>query len=103
MGYVLNRLELALQIAINSKFEDCQKAIIEQVFDIQQHWSVNDNTKHVPLNYSRFMLEHYSICKKYIDFEKVIERNKYAISLIEKDNLYMAADAIEFTDKLKQK
>lgn len=102
-GYVLNRLELALQIAINSKFEDCQKAIIEQVFDIQQHWSVNDNTKHVPLNYSRFMLEHYSICKKYIDFEKVIERNKYAISLIEKDNLYMAADAIEFTDKLKQK
>lgn len=103
LGYVLNRLELALQIAINSKFEDCQKAIIEQVFDIQQHWSVNDNTKHVPLNYSRFMLEHYSICKKYIDFEKVIERNKYAISLIEKDNLYMAADAIEFTDKLKQK
>ena len=49
------------------------------------------------------MLEHYSICKKYIDFEKVIERNKYAISMIEKDNLYMAADAIEFTDKLKQK
>ena len=76
LGYVLNRLELALQIAINSKFEDCQKAIIEQVFDIQQYWSVNDNTKHVPLNYSRF---------------------------IEKDNLYMAADAIEFTDKLKQK
>ena len=40
-SYVLNRLELALQIAINSKFEDCQKAIIEQVFDIQQHLHSN--------------------------------------------------------------
>ena len=102
LGYVLNRLELALQIAINSKFEDCQKAIIEQVFDIQQHWSVNDNTKHVPLNYSRFMLEHYSICKKYIDFEKVIERNKYAISLIEKDNLYIPTVKIDIQTSLNK-
>ena len=105
LGNTLNTLELALRIAINGKFEDCLKTIVEQIFNIQQEWNIDDtpNTRHVPLNYSRLMLEHYTICKKYIDFTKVVERNTHAISLIEKENLYSAADAIMFTDKIKQK
>ena len=57
----------------------------------------------LPIETEEFREQWFGWLEKYIDFEKVIERNKYAISLIEKDNLYMAADAIEFTDKLKQK
>jgi hypothetical protein len=49
------------------------------------------------------MSENYGVFNKFIDFSKVIDRNNYAIALIENDNPYNAVDALIINDKIKQK
>lgn len=97
-------LILVYKIALNNRLEEKLKNAMDLMFQIQQTWNIEStNTKYIPLNYSGFMSENYGVFKKYIDFSKVISRNNYAIELIEKDNLYNAADAITINDKIKQK
>lgn len=105
LGYALTTLKLTFQISSGSKLEDLQKAAIEQTFDIQQSWDIQKipNTEHIPLMYSRFMLNNYNIFKKHVNFTKVIDRNDLAINQLEKVNLYRAIDALILNDNIKQK
>lgn len=104
IGYILSTLKIVFKIASSSKLEAQLKNAIDLLFDIQQNWDIeSSNTKYVPLRYSTFMLENYGIFSKHIDFLKIISRNEFAISLIEKDNPYSAADALKLNDKIKEK
>lgn len=104
LSNIQHTLILAFKIASSSKLEPQVKAIIDLMYDIQQNWDVEStNTSYIPLRYSSFMSENYGIFKDYVDFAKIISRNEYAIELVEKDNLYSAADALIINDKIKQK
>lgn len=104
LSNIQHTLILAFKIASCSKLEPQVKAIIDLMYDIQQNWDIEStNTSYIPLRYSSFMSENYGIFKDYVDFAKIISRNEYAIELVEKDNLYSAADALIINDKIKQK
>lgn len=104
LGYTLNTLTLAFQIAEKNKIQEKIKTAIEQIFDIQQNWDIDtSNTKWVPLRFSAIMLKNYTVFKEYVDFSKVITRNDHVIDLLAKNNLYNAVDALIFNDKIKQK
>ena len=104
LGYTLNTLTLAFQIAKKNKIQEQIKTAIEQIFNIQQNWNIDtSNTKWVPLRFSTIMLKNYTVFKEYVDFSKVINRNDHAIDLLAKSNPYNAVDAIIFNDKIKQK
>ncbi len=104
LSNIEHTLILAFKIASSSKLELQLKAIINLLYDIQQNWDIEStNTSYIPLRYSSFMSDNYGIFKNYVDFEKIISRNEYSIGLIEKNNLYNAADALIINDKIKQK
>ncbi|MFV0468353.1 MAG: DUF4209 domain-containing protein [Dysgonomonas sp.] len=104
LGNIQHTLILAFKIASSSKLEPQLKAIIDLMYDIQQNWDIEStNTNYIPLRYSSFMSENYGIFKDHVDFAKIISRNEYAIELVEKNNLYSAADALIINDKIKQK
>lgn len=104
IGYILDTLIVVFKIASSSKLEAQLKNTINLFFEIQQNWDIeSSNTKYVPLQYSAFMSDNYGVFDKNIDFSKVISRNDFAISLMEKDNPYNAIDALMINDKIKQK
>lgn len=104
IGYILSTLTLAFKIASSCKLETQLENAINLLFEIQQNWAIEStNTTYVPLRYSVFMSDNYSVFKKYIDFSKVISRNDYAIGIIESENSYNAIDALIINDKIKQK
>lgn len=104
LGNIQHTLILAFKIASGSKLAPQLQAVINLMFDIQQNWDIQaTNTSYIPLRYSNFMSENYGIFKDHVDFAKIISRNEYAIELIEKNNLYSAADALIVNDKIKQK
>lgn len=104
LGNIQHTLILAFKISYSNKLISQQKAVINFMYDIQQNWDIEStNTSYIPLRYSSFMSENYGIFKDHIDFTKIISRNEYAIELIEKNNLYSAADALIINDKIKRK
>lgn len=104
LNNIQHTLILAFKIASSSKLEPQVKAVIDLMYDIQQNWDIEStNTSYIPLRYSSFMSDNYGIFKDHVDFTKIISRNEYAIELIEKDNLYSAADSLIINDKIKQK
>lgn len=104
LGNILHTLKLAFKIASTSKLEAQMKTTIDFMYDIQQNWNIEStNTSYIPLKYSNFMSENYSIFKDYVDFAKIISRNENVIEFIKKSNLYTAADALIINDKIKQK
>lgn len=104
LSNIQHTLILAFKIASSSKLEPQVKAVIDLMYDIQQNWDIEStNTSYIPLRYSSFMSDNYGIFKDHVDFAKIISRNEYAIELVEKDNLYSAADALIINDKIKQK
>lgn len=104
IGYILSTLTMAFKIASSCKLDTQLENVINLLFEIQQNWTIEStNTTYVPLRYSAFMSDNYSIFKKYIDFSKVISRNDYAIEIIENENPYSAVDALIINDKIKQK
>ncbi|WP_270561529.1 DUF4209 domain-containing protein [Bacteroides cellulosilyticus] len=104
IGYILSTLTMAFKIASSCKLETQLEKAINLLFEIQQNWDIEStNTTYVPLRYSAFMSDNYSIFKKYIDFSKVVSRNDYAIKIIENENSYSAVDALIINDKIKRK
>lgn len=104
LGNIQHTLILAFKIASSSKLEPQLKAIIDIMYEIHQNWDIEStNTSYIPLRFSSFMSENYGVFKEHVDFAKIISRNEYAIELVEKNNLYSAADALIINDKIKQK
>lgn len=104
LGNIQHTLILAFKIASSSKLEPQLKVIIDIMYEIHQNWDIEStNTSYIPLRFSSFMSENYGVFKEHVDFAKIISRNEYAIELVEKNNLYSAADALIINDKIKQK
>jgi hypothetical protein len=96
-------LELAWNIATNSKLTTEINSLIMFIFETHQNWDITkDGTLRIIYDLTSMMSENYRIFKNKIDLNKVISKDKEAVQEIEKSSLFNANGIIDSILRIEQ-
>lgn len=102
--YFFKALKIAFGIAEQTKLEPELTDIIKYVFNTHQNWDIKkDGTLRILLDLSGIMSEYYGLFSKFIDFQKVLDKNILGANELENTYVWGAMYTIDRNIAIEQK
>jgi len=102
--HFFHSLRIAFGIAEKSTLEPELTDIIKYIFNTHQHWDITkEGTLRILLDLSGLLSDFYGVSKKYIDFQKILDKNMQGAKELEKTHIWGAMYALDRNISIEQK